>query len=87
VFTDSARMDLPVGTAFIVAVIIVIVLAAFIVIVLLAGRRPYFKKRPKPPRTAPVSGGVHQGDPRSVTPSHDEYLEPPQERTADRPGG
>jgi hypothetical protein len=62
------------------AAVIVVALAIFIGIVLFAGRRPYFKRGAKPPRTTPVSGGVHQGDPRSVTPRHDEYLEPPRDK-------
>jgi hypothetical protein len=64
------------------AVVIVVALAIFIAIVLFAGRRPYFKKQ-KPTRKQgdqPVTGGVHEGDPRSVTPKHDEYLEPPQDK-------
>ena len=75
-YGEAMRMDLSVGSAFIMAVVIVLALAAFLAIVLFAGRRPYFKKRPGRPRT-PVSGGVHEGDPRSVTPRHEEYLEPP----------
>ena len=57
-YGEAMRMDLSVGSAFIMAVVIVLALAAFLAIVLFAGRRPYFKKRPGRPRT-PVSGGVH----------------------------
>lgn len=72
-------MDVPAGSAFIMAAAILVALAIFMGIVLFAGRPPYFK-HPRPPRTTPVSGGVHQGDPRSVTPRHDEYLEPPRDQ-------
>jgi hypothetical protein len=68
-------MHVSVGSAFIMAGAIVVVLALFVVIVILANRRPYFK-RPKPARE-PVTGGVHRGDPRSVSPRRDEYVEPP----------
>ena len=78
-YGEAMRMDLSGGSAFIMAVVIVVALAAFIAIVLFASRRPYFKNRPGRPRTT-VSGGVHEGDPRSVTPRHEEYLEPPDRR-------
>jgi hypothetical protein len=67
-----------VGSAFIMAGAIVVCLALFVGIVMFANRRPYFE-HPKPTRkqgTRPVTGGVHEGDPRSVSPRRDEPAEP-----------
>lgn len=66
------------AASFIMAVLIVVALAALILIVVFAARRPYFR-RPRRP-SHPVSGGVHQGDPRSMSPRRDEVVEPPSEQ-------
>lgn len=55
-------------------VVIVAALAAFIAAVFIGARRPW-SRHPKPPST-PVSGGIHQGNPRSVAPHRDEPVEP-----------
>lgn len=69
-------MTVSIGSSFIIALVIVIALAMFIGIVVLADRRPYFK-HPKPPQSQTgLRGGVHQGDPRSVSPRRDEPVEP-----------
>lgn len=70
-------MTASVGSSFIIAIVIVIALAIFIGIVVIANRRPYFK-HPKPPHNNPtgVTGGIHEGDPRSVMPRRDEVVEP-----------
>jgi hypothetical protein len=55
----------------------VVVLAAFIGIVVWMNRRPH-AKNPKPVKTQTgVYGGIHHGDPRSVSPTRDEVVEPP----------
>jgi hypothetical protein len=57
-----------VGNSFIIAIVAVVCVAAFIGITLIAARRPYFK-HPKPENSPTgVSGGIHVGDPRSVSP-------------------
>lgn len=69
-------MTVSVGSSFIIAAVIIVVLVIFIGIVLWANRRPYFK-HPKRLRTRTgVRGGVHEGDPRSVSPPRDEVVEP-----------
>lgn len=69
-------MTLSVGESFIVAVSCIVVLAAMVGLVLLFGKRPYFR-HPKPSQTPTgVSGGVHEGDPRSMMPRRDETVEP-----------
>ena len=57
----------------VMVVVIVAALAAFIALVFIGARRPWFRHA-KPPST-PVSGGIHQGDPRSVSPHRDEPVE------------
>jgi hypothetical protein len=70
--------QMSVGSAFIMAAAIVVALVIFIGIVLFAGRRPYFKRQKPTPKqgTRPVTGGVHEGDPRSVSPRRDEAVRP-----------
>jgi len=69
-------MTVSVGSSFIIAIVIVIALAIFIGVVVIADRRPYFK-HPKPLKNpAGVTGGIHEGDPRSVAPRRDEPVEP-----------
>lgn len=64
-------MTVSVGYSFLIALIAVVCLAAFIGITLIAGRRPYFK-HPKPEGgPTGVSGGIHTGDPRSMSPHGD----------------
>lgn len=68
-----------VSLAFVMAGAIVVSLALFILIVVLAARRPYFK-RPKATQKQgehPVTGGVHEGDPRSGAPRRDAPVRPP----------
>ena len=61
-------MTVSVGDSFIIALVAVVCVAAFIGITLIAARRPYFK-HPKPEHSPTgVSGGVHVGDPRSMSP-------------------
>ena len=75
-------MSMSVGSAFIMALVIIIGLAAFIFIPMWAGRRPFFKQaKPRKPHQK-VTGGVHQGDPRSVAPHRDEAVPPPQDESA-----
>lgn len=76
-FADSMP-QMSVGSAFIMAAAIVVALALFIGIVLFAGRRPYFKHPKRTPKHGdrPVTGGVHEGDPRSVAPRRDETVRP-----------
>lgn len=57
------------------AVLIVVALAALILTVIFVARRPYFKHTRQTSKD--VSGGIHQGDPRSVSPRRDEVVEPP----------
>jgi hypothetical protein len=69
-------MTVSVGASFLIALIAIVALALFIGIVIWANRRPYFK-HPKPePGPTGVSGGIHQGDPRSMSPPRDELVEP-----------
>lgn len=69
-------MTVSVGSSFIIALVIIIALAIFIGVVVIAGRRPFFK-HPKPPENPTgVTGGIHEGDPRSVAPRRDELVEP-----------
>jgi hypothetical protein len=73
------HVTLSVGSSFLIALVIVVVLSLFIGIVLWAGRQPYFRRQ-KPTRMQrdqPVTGGVHQGDPRSMSPHRDEVVDPP----------
>lgn len=72
-------LTLSVASSFILGAVIVVALAAFILVVVYAARRPYFR-HPRKPSTR-VSGGVHQGDPRSVAPRRDEVVEPPSEKS------
>jgi hypothetical protein len=61
-------MTVSVGDSFIIALAAVVCVAAFISITLIAAKRPYFK-HPKPENSPTgVSGGIHVGDPRSVSP-------------------
>lgn len=61
-------MTVSVGDSFIIALVSVVCVAAFIGITLIAARRPYFK-HPKPEHSPTgVSGGIHTGDPRSMSP-------------------
>ena len=78
-------MTVSVGSSFIIAIVIVIALAIFMGIVVIADRRPYFK-HPKPPHNNPtgVTGGIHEGDPRSVMPRRDEVVEPIEPSRAQR---
>ena len=72
-------MTVSVGNSFIIAIVAVVCVAAFIGITLIAARRPYFK-HPKPENTPTgVSGGIHVGDPRSVSP-HGSVPAPDDER-------
>lgn len=70
-------MTASVGESFLIAVLAVVCLGAFIGIVMWAGRRPYFKnwKRPRQTGTG-LTGGIHEGDPRSVAPNREEVVEP-----------
>ncbi|HEY1919803.1 MAG TPA: hypothetical protein VGH27_29885 [Streptosporangiaceae bacterium] len=71
-----------VGMAFLMALGIVVCLAAFIFIVMWANRHPNVKNRkPRKPHQK-VTGGIHQGDPRSVAPHRDEVVPPPREDSA-----
>jgi hypothetical protein len=73
------HVTVSVGSSFLIALVIVVVLALFVGIVLFASRRPYFKRQ-KPTRmqgSRPVTGGVHKGDPRSMSPHRDEVVDPP----------
>ena len=73
-------MTVSVGSSFIIAIVIVIALAIFIGVVVIADRRPFFK-HPKPPQNPTgVTGGIHEGDPRSVAPRRDEPVEPVEPR-------
>ena len=58
----------------VMVVVIAASLVAFLLAVFIAAKRPWFR-HPKPPPD-PVTGGVHQGDPRSVAPHRDEPVEP-----------
>ena len=72
-------MGITVADSFIMAGAIVVALAAFIGLVLWRNRRPY-AKNPKPVDTQTgLYGGVHEGDPRSMSPRRDEVVEPPPE--------
>lgn len=69
-------MTVSVGSSFIIALVIIVALAIFIAVVVIADRRPHFKN-PKPPENPTgVTGGIHEGDPRSVAPRRDEPVEP-----------
>ena len=77
-------MTVSVGDSFIIALIIVVCLGAFIGITLIASRRPYFK-HPKPEDSPTgMSGGIHTGDPRSMSPHGPVPAETDQ---ADEPAG
>lgn len=69
-------MTVSVGSSFIIAAIVVVALVAFIGIVLLANRRPSFKHPQRLRTWTGVRGGVHEGDPRSVSPRRDKVVEP-----------
>ena len=72
-------MGITVASSFIMAGAIIVVLAAFIGTVLWMNRRPY-AKNPKPVDTQTgLYGGIHEGDPRSLSPHRDEVVEPPPE--------
>ncbi|HEY2574950.1 MAG TPA: hypothetical protein VGI74_01450 [Streptosporangiaceae bacterium] len=72
-------MTVSVGDSFIIAGVILVVLAAFIGIVLWMNRRPYAKHPKRVKTQTGVHGGIHEGDPRSVSPHRDEVVEPPPE--------
>ena len=69
-------MTVSVGSSFIIALVIVIVLGIFIGVVVVADRRPFFKHPKEPDNPTGVTGGIHEGDPRSVAPRRDETVEP-----------
>ena len=70
-------MTASVGSSFAIALVIVVCLGLCIGIVMWAAHRPSFKHRSRPPKTETgLSGGIHQGDPRSVSPHRDEPVVP-----------
>jgi hypothetical protein len=71
-----------VGSSFLIALVIVVCLGVCIGIVMWASRRPSFRHHVRPRQTGTgIIGGIHQGDPRSVSPRRDEVVEytPPDE--------
>jgi hypothetical protein len=72
-------MTVSVGSSFIIAIAAIVVLAAFIGIVLWMNRRPHAKNPRRVKTQTGVYGGIHEGDPRSVSPSRYEVVEPPPE--------
>jgi hypothetical protein len=69
-------MTVSVGASFLIALVAVVTLGLFIAIPLWASRTPYFKHRTPMRNPTGVSGGIHEGDPRSMSPHRDEVVEP-----------
>jgi hypothetical protein len=72
-------MGITVADSFIMAGAIIIVLAAFIGLPLWMNRRPHAKDPKQVKTQTGVYGGIHRGDPRSLSPNRNEVVEPPPE--------
>jgi hypothetical protein len=72
-------MGITVADSFIMAGAIVVVLALLIGLPVWMSRRPYAKNPKQLDTQTGLYGGVHEGDPRSMSPHRDEVVEPPPE--------
>lgn len=75
-------MTVSVGDSFVIAGVAVLCLAIFIGVVLWMNKRPHAKNPQQSTKQTGVAGGVHLGDPRSMSPHRDEVVEPPAEDTS-----